>query len=55
MLLTSASAWLEGLDMATGLVFSFAALLGDTVTSFIKWRLGLVSACCAFPASIVPT
>ena len=29
--------------MATGLVFSLAALLGDSVTSFIKRRLGLVS------------
>lgn len=29
--------------MTTGLVFSLAALLGDSVTSFIKRRLGLVS------------
>jgi hypothetical protein len=29
--------------MATGLVFSLAVLLGDSVTSFIKRRLGLVS------------
>jgi hypothetical protein len=41
--ITSACAWVEGLDMATGLVFSLAALLGDSVTSFIKRRLGLVS------------
>ena len=43
ILITGACAWVEGLDVATGLVFSFAALLGDTVTSFIKRRLGLVS------------
>jgi CDP-2,3-bis-(O-geranylgeranyl)-sn-glycerol synthase len=43
ILITSACAWVEGLDMATGLVFSLAALLGDSVTSFIKRRLGLVS------------
>ena len=29
--------------MTTGLMFSLAALLGDSVTSFIKRRLGLVS------------
>ncbi len=29
--------------MATGLVFSLAVLLGDSVTSFIKRRLGLAS------------
>lgn len=29
--------------MATGLVFSLVALLGDSVTSFIKRRLGLVA------------
>ena len=32
----------EGLDMTTELVFSLAALLGDSMTSFVKWRLGLV-------------
>jgi len=41
-LITSACAWIEGLDMATGLVFALAVLLGDSVTSFIKRRLGLV-------------
>lgn len=41
--ITIACAWVEGLDMTTGLVFSLAALLGDSVTSFIKRRLGLVS------------
>ena len=35
ILITSACAWVEGLDMATGLVFSLAALLGDSVTSLI--------------------
>ena len=29
--------------MTTGLVFSLTALLGDSVTSFIKRRVGLVS------------
>lgn len=29
--------------MASGLVFSVAALVGDSVTSFIKRRLGMVS------------
>jgi hypothetical protein len=29
--------------MAVGVVFSLAALLGDSLTSFIKRRLGLVS------------
>ena len=43
ILITSACAWIEGLDMATGLVFALAVLLGDSVTSFIKRRLGLVS------------
>jgi len=43
ILITSACAWVEGLDMTTRLVFSLAALLGDSVTSFIKQRLGLVS------------
>ena len=43
ILITSACAWVEGLDMTTRLVFSLAALLGDRVTSFIKQRLGLVS------------
>ena len=43
ILITSACAWVEGLDMATELVFSLAVLLGDSVTSFIKRRLGLVS------------
>lgn len=42
ILITSACAWIEGLDMATGLVFALAVLLGDSVTSFIKRRLGLV-------------
>jgi CDP-archaeol synthase len=41
--ITIACAWVEGLDMTTGLVFSLAALLGDSMTSFIKRRLGLVS------------
>jgi hypothetical protein len=41
--ITSACAWVEGLDMTTGLVFSLAVLLGDSVTSFIKRRLGLIS------------
>lgn len=41
--ITIAFAWVEGLDMTTGLVFSLAVLLGDSVTSFIKRRLGLVS------------
>jgi CDP-archaeol synthase len=41
--ITSACAWVEGLDMTTGLVFSLAVLLGDSVTSFIKRRLGMVS------------
>lgn len=36
-------AWAEGLDITSGLVFSVAALVGDSVTSFIKRRLGLVS------------
>src|SRR6185295_4185542 len=43
ILITNACAWLEGLDIATGLVFALAVLLGDNVTSFIKRRLGLVS------------
>jgi CDP-archaeol synthase len=43
ILITSACAWVEGLDTATGLVFSLAVLLGDSVTSFIKRRLRLVS------------
>jgi CDP-diglyceride synthetase len=43
ILITNACAWLEGLDIATGLVFALAVLLGDSVTSFIKRRLGLVS------------
>ena len=42
ILITSACAWIEGLDVATGLVFALAVLLGDSVTSFIKRRLGLV-------------
>lgn len=41
--ITIAGAWIEGLDPATGLVFSLGALLGDSVTSFMKRRLGLVS------------
>ena len=41
--ITIACAWIEGLDPATGLVFSLAALLGDSLTSFIKRRLGLAS------------
>jgi CDP-2,3-bis-(O-geranylgeranyl)-sn-glycerol synthase len=41
--ITVLCAWAEGLDMASGLVFSVAALVGDSVTSFIKRRLGLVS------------
>ena len=41
--ITSACAWVEGLDMTTGLVFSLAVLLGDSVMSFIKRRLGLAS------------
>ena len=43
ILITSACAWVEGLDVATGLVFALAVLLGDSVTSFIKRRLGLAS------------
>jgi hypothetical protein len=35
ILITSACAWAEGLDMTTGLVFSLAALLGNSVTSLI--------------------
>ena len=42
ILITSACAWIEGLDVATGLIFALAVLLGDSVTSFIKRRLGLV-------------
>jgi CDP-2,3-bis-(O-geranylgeranyl)-sn-glycerol synthase len=41
--ITILCAWAEGLDMATGLVFSLSALVGDSLTSFIKRRLGLVS------------
>ena len=41
--ITIACAWVEGLDMTTGLVFSLGALLGDSLTSFIKRRLGLAS------------
>ncbi|MDO8356040.1 MAG: CDP-archaeol synthase [Nitrospirota bacterium] len=41
--ITIACAWIEGLDLETGLVFSLAALLGDSLTSFIKRRLGLAS------------
>jgi CDP-2,3-bis-(O-geranylgeranyl)-sn-glycerol synthase len=41
--ITILCAWAEGLDMATGLVFSLAVLVGDSLTSFIKRRLGLVS------------
>jgi CDP-2,3-bis-(O-geranylgeranyl)-sn-glycerol synthase len=43
ILITSACAWVESLDVTTGLVFSLTALLGDSVTSFIKRRVGLVS------------
>ena len=43
ILITSACAWVESLDVATGLVFSLAVLLGDSVTSFFKCALGLVS------------
>jgi pimeloyl-ACP methyl ester carboxylesterase len=35
ILITSASAWVEGLDITARLVFSLAALLGDSVTSLI--------------------
>lgn len=41
--ITIACAWIEGLDSTTGLVFSLGALLGDSLTSFIKRRLGLAS------------
>ena len=41
--ITIACAWIEGLDPITGLVFSLGALLGDSLTSFIKRRLGLAS------------
>lgn len=41
--ITIACAWIEGLDPATGLVFSLGALLGDSLTSFIKRRLRLAS------------
>lgn len=41
--ITILCAWVEGLDIETGLVFSLAALLGDSLTSFIKRRLGLAS------------
>lgn len=41
--ITIVCAWAEGLDIETGLVFSLAALVGDSLTSFIKRRLGLVS------------
>ncbi len=34
--ITILCAWAEGLDMATGLVFSLSALVGDSLTSFIK-------------------
>jgi CDP-diglyceride synthetase len=43
VLLTSKYAWVEDLDMTTGLVFSLVVLLGDSVMSFVKRRLGLVS------------
>jgi CDP-archaeol synthase len=43
ILITSGCAWVESLDVTTGLVFSLIALLGDSVTSFIKRRVGLVS------------
>jgi hypothetical protein len=46
--LTIIGAWIVGLDMYTGLVFSLAALLGDSVTSFIKRRIGRVSGARAF-------
>lgn len=41
--ITIAFALIEGLDMGTGLVFSLAVLLGDSLTSFIKRRIGLAS------------
>ena len=41
--ITIACAWIEGLDPTTGLMFSLGALLGDSLTSFIKRRLGLAS------------
>lgn len=41
--ITIACAWIEGLDPTTGLVFSLGALMGDSLTSFIKRRLGLAS------------
>ncbi len=41
--ITIACAWVEGFDLTMGLVFSLGVLAGDTVTSFIKRRLGLVS------------
>ena len=40
--ITMVCAWAEGLDLETGLIFSLATLLGDSATSFIKRRLGLV-------------
>jgi CDP-archaeol synthase len=43
ILITSGCAWVESLDVTTGLVFSLIALLGDSVTSFIKRRVGMVS------------
>ena len=45
---TIIGAWVVGLDLHTGLVFSLAALLGDSVTSFIKRRIGRVSGARAF-------
>ena len=41
--ITILCAWVEGLTMTTGLAFSVAAMLGDSLTSFIKRRLGWVS------------
>jgi CDP-archaeol synthase len=41
--ITIVGAWVVGLDMQTGLVFSLSALIGDSLTSFIKRRLGHIS------------
>jgi hypothetical protein len=41
--ITMACALIEGLDMTTGVVFSLAVLLGDSLTSFLKRRMGLAS------------
>jgi CDP-2,3-bis-(O-geranylgeranyl)-sn-glycerol synthase len=41
--LTIACAWIEGLDTTTGLLFSLAGMLGDSLTSFMKRRFGLAS------------